>query len=73
MSKRVAEYGEESRDPKRTKTSYPAPDVVPATDIWSARQLQSLLSFSQDAVHQLRSGTLSCNTSHLRETADKST
>jgi nucleolar pre-ribosomal-associated protein 1 len=54
MSKRFAESdGREPRDHKRTKTQPPVA-VIPATDIFSARQLQDLLSFSQDAVQDLR-------------------
>lgn len=56
MIKRFADTAEESRDFKRSKTDHVNKDIVPATDIWSARQLQSLLSFSQDAVQQLRNG-----------------
>ncbi|KAL1311811.1 hypothetical protein AAFC00_001890 [Neodothiora populina] len=56
MGKRIAEAEEEQRDAKRPKTQNNGQAIVPATDIWSARQLQTLLSFSQDAVQQLRNG-----------------
>ena len=56
MSKRFAESdGQQQRDNKRPKTQPPVA-VIPAIDIFSARQLQELLSFSQDAVQDLRNG-----------------
>ncbi|KAG9696227.1 hypothetical protein KCU95_g4424, partial [Aureobasidium melanogenum] len=56
MSKRFAESdGHENRDNKRPKTQPPVA-VIPATDIFSARQLQELLVFSQDGVQNLRNG-----------------
>jgi len=55
MSKRFADAADEQRDTKRPKTHIPGA-VIPPTDIWSARQLQTLLSFSQDSVTQLRNG-----------------
>lgn len=59
MSKRFAESdGHEARDNKRPKTQPPVA-VIPATDIFSARQLQELLSFSQDGVQDLRNGPFS--------------
>ncbi|GAB7346787.1 hypothetical protein MBLNU459_g1887t1 [Dothideomycetes sp. NU459] len=58
MAKRVAEVdGEEFRGHKRPKTQAQPPAVV--TDIWSARELQNLVAFSQDAVQQLRNGVQS--------------
>ena len=59
MSKRFADAADEQRDTKRPKTHIPGA-VVPPTDIWSARQLQTLLSFSQDSVTQLRNGMSQC-------------
>lgn len=56
MSKRFAEAEDDAREVKRPKTHAPGSGVIPATDIWSARELQNLLSFSQDAVQQLRTG-----------------
>jgi nucleolar pre-ribosomal-associated protein 1 len=56
MSKRFAESDDRPvRDNKRPKTQPPVA-VIPAIDIFSARQLQELLSFSQDAVQDLRNG-----------------
>lgn len=55
MAKRTAELeGDSARDSKRPKTQAPPPAIV--TDIWSARELQNLVVFSQDAVQQLRNG-----------------
>lgn len=58
MAKREADAAEDLRNVKRPKTQGVDRTIVPATDIWSARQLQSLLGFSQDAVQQLRNGSL---------------
>lgn len=55
MAKRTAELeGDNGRDTKRSKTQAPPPAIV--ADIWSARELQNLVTFSQDAVQQLRNG-----------------
>jgi nucleolar pre-ribosomal-associated protein 1 len=56
MSKRFADSDDRpARDNKRPKTQPPVA-VIPAIDIFSARQLQDILSFSQDAVQDLRNG-----------------
>lgn len=59
MSKRFADADEDPRSVKRSKTNAPPQNIVPPTDIWSARHLQDLLGFSQDAVNQMQNGDLS--------------
>ena len=57
MSKRSHNH-DDSRPPKRPKYDQPNPPQAPE-EIHFARQLQELLSFRQDGIHQLRAGIAS--------------